>query len=34
MLVVVDHQRDGDVSRFVRSEYEAVLFVPLKSGVM
>jgi len=34
MLVVVDHQCDGDVSRFVRSEYEAVLFVPLKSGVM
>lgn len=34
VLVVVDHLVEGGVSRFVRSEYEAVLFVPLKSGVM
>ncbi|MDN3920369.1 protein-L-isoaspartate(D-aspartate) O-methyltransferase [Roseateles violae] len=35
VLVVIDHQLDaGGASRFVRSEHEAVLFVPLKSGVM
>ena len=35
VLVVVDHQLDAaGTSRFVRSEHEAVLFVPLKSGVM
>nr|WP_310385241.1 protein-L-isoaspartate(D-aspartate) O-methyltransferase [Roseateles sp.] len=34
VLVVVDHRQEAGVSRFVRSEYEAVLFVPLKSGVM
>jgi len=34
LLVVVDHQVDAGASRFVRSEHEAVLFVPLKSGVM
>jgi protein-L-isoaspartate(D-aspartate) O-methyltransferase len=34
VLVVVDHRHEAGVSRFVRSEYEAVLFVPLKSGVM
>lgn len=34
LLVVVDHLVDGAVSRFVRSEFEPVLFVPLKSGVL
>jgi protein-L-isoaspartate(D-aspartate) O-methyltransferase len=34
VLIVIDHQLDGGVSRYVRSEHEAVLFVPLKSGVM
>ncbi|WP_414858695.1 protein-L-isoaspartate(D-aspartate) O-methyltransferase [Paucibacter sp. TC2R-5] len=34
VLVVVDHLLEAGVSRFVRSEFEAVLFVPLKSGVM
>lgn len=34
VLVVVDHRHEAGVSRFVRSEFEAVLFVPLKSGVM
>ncbi|MET0517831.1 MAG: protein-L-isoaspartate(D-aspartate) O-methyltransferase [Burkholderiaceae bacterium] len=34
VLVVVDHLLEMGVSRFARSEHEAVLFVPLKSGVM
>jgi protein-L-isoaspartate(D-aspartate) O-methyltransferase len=34
VLVVVDHVHEGGVSHFVRSEHEAVLFVPLKSGVL
>jgi len=34
VLVCVDHVTEAGASRFVRSEYEAVLFVPLKSGVM
>jgi len=34
VLVVVDHLVDAGISRFVRSEYEAVHFVPLKSGVL
>ncbi len=34
VLVVVDHLVEDGVSRFVRAEHEAVLFVPLKSGVM
>jgi protein-L-isoaspartate(D-aspartate) O-methyltransferase len=34
VLVVIDHQLEDGVSRFVRTEHEAVLFVPLKSGVM
>lgn len=34
VLVVLDHVVDGGVSRWVRSEHEAVLFVPLKSGVV
>ncbi|WP_077033804.1 protein-L-isoaspartate(D-aspartate) O-methyltransferase [Pelomonas sp. KK5] len=34
VLVVVDHLLERGQSRFVRSEHEAVLFVPLKSGVM
>ncbi|WP_428507149.1 protein-L-isoaspartate(D-aspartate) O-methyltransferase [Roseateles sp.] len=34
VLVCVDHVAEAGRSRFVRSEYEAVLFVPLKSGVM
>ncbi|MBY0234100.1 MAG: protein-L-isoaspartate O-methyltransferase, partial [Burkholderiaceae bacterium] len=34
VLVVVDHLVDSGISRFVRSEYEAVHFVPLKSGVL
>ena len=34
VLVVVDHQVDRGRRRFVRTEHEAVLFVPLKSGVM
>lgn len=34
VLVVVDHVVDQGGARFVRSEHEAVLFVPLKSGVM
>ena len=34
MLVVVDHVLENGIPRFVRTEHEAVLFVPLKSGVM
>ena len=34
VLVVVDHVADTGGSRFVRTLHEAVLFVPLKSGVM
>jgi protein-L-isoaspartate(D-aspartate) O-methyltransferase len=34
VLVVLDHLVEGGVSRWVRSEHEAVLFVPLKSGVV
>lgn len=34
VLVLIDHVRDAQGSRFVRSLHEAVLFVPLKSGVM
>ena len=34
VLVVVDHVVEAGIGRFVRSEHEAVLFVPLKSGVM
>jgi protein-L-isoaspartate(D-aspartate) O-methyltransferase len=32
--VVLDHVVEGGVGRWVRSEHEAVLFVPLKSGVV
>lgn len=34
VLVVLDHVVEHGVSRWVRSEHEAVLFVPLKSGVL
>jgi protein-L-isoaspartate(D-aspartate) O-methyltransferase len=34
VLVVLDHVVEGGVSRWLRSEHEAVLFVPLKSGVV
>lgn len=34
VLVRVDHLLENGRSRFVRTEHEAVLFVPLKSGVM
>lgn len=34
VLVVIDHQADRGSHRFVRTEFEGVLFVPLKSGVM
>lgn len=34
VLVLIDHLRDAQGSRFVRSLHEPVLFVPLKSGVM
>jgi len=34
VLVVLDHVVERGVSRWVRSEHEAVLFVPLKSGVV
>lgn len=34
VLVLVDHVSDAQGTRFVRSLHEAVLFVPLKSGVM
>ena len=34
VLVLIDHVRDAAGSRFVRSLHEAVLFVPLKSGVL
>jgi protein-L-isoaspartate(D-aspartate) O-methyltransferase len=34
VLVVLDHLIEGGVSRWVRTEHEAVLFVPLKSGVV
>ncbi|MFG6415116.1 protein-L-isoaspartate(D-aspartate) O-methyltransferase [Roseateles sp. DC23W] len=34
VLVVLDHVVDNGVSRWVRSEHEAVLFVPLKSGIV
>ncbi|MFN3302440.1 MAG: protein-L-isoaspartate(D-aspartate) O-methyltransferase [Roseateles sp.] len=34
VLVVLDHVAERGVSRWVRSEHEAVLFVPLKSGVV
>jgi len=34
VLVVMDHVLEGGVSRWLRSEHEAVLFVPLKSGVL
>jgi protein-L-isoaspartate(D-aspartate) O-methyltransferase len=34
VLVVLDHVVDGGVSRWVRREHEAVLFVPLKSGIV
>jgi len=34
VLMVVDHKVENGRSRFARSEHEAVLFVPLKSGVM
>jgi protein-L-isoaspartate(D-aspartate) O-methyltransferase len=34
VLVLVDHVSDAQGARFVRSLHEAVLFVPLKSGVM
>ncbi|NCT84607.1 MAG: protein-L-isoaspartate O-methyltransferase [Comamonadaceae bacterium] len=34
VLVVLDHIVEGGVGRWVRSEHEAVLFVPLKSGVL
>lgn len=34
VLVVLDHVVEGGTSRWVRSEHEAVLFVPLKSGVV
>lgn len=34
VLVVLDHVVEAGVSRWARSEHEAVLFVPLKSGVL
>ena len=34
VLVVVDCVQEGGTTRYVRSEHEGVLFVPLKSGVM
>lgn len=34
VLVVLDHLVQGGASHWVRSEHEAVLFVPLKSGVL
>ncbi len=34
VLVVVDHVLENGASRYLRSEHEGVLFVPLKSGVM
>ena len=34
VLVVLDHVVEGGASRWVRREHEAVLFVPLKSGVI
>ncbi|MBB4841610.1 protein-L-isoaspartate(D-aspartate) O-methyltransferase [Paucibacter oligotrophus] len=34
ILVLVDHLVEVGISRYVRSEYEAVHFVPLKSGVL
>lgn len=34
VLIVVDHVEENGASRFVRNAYEAVHFVPLKSGVM
>jgi protein-L-isoaspartate(D-aspartate) O-methyltransferase len=34
VLVVMDHVVEGGVSRWLRTEHEAVLFVPLKSGVL
>jgi len=34
VLVVMDHVVEGGVARWVRNEHEAVLFVPLKSGVV
>ena len=34
VLVVVDHVRDASGQRFVHTQHEAVLFVPLKSGVI
>lgn len=34
VLVVLDHVVEGGTSRWVRTEHEAVLFVPLKSGVV
>lgn len=34
VLVVLDHVVEAGVSRWQRSEHEAVLFVPLKSGVV
>ncbi len=34
VLVVVDHVLEAGVSRYMRTEHEGVLFVPLKSGVM
>jgi len=34
VLVVVDHVLEGGASRYLRSEHEGVLFVPLKSGVL
>ncbi|KQV48527.1 protein-L-isoaspartate O-methyltransferase [Pelomonas sp. Root1217] len=34
VLVVLDHVVEAGVSRWVRNEHEAVLFVPLKSGVL
>jgi len=34
VLILVDHRVEGGHSRFVRTEHEAVLFVPLKSGIV
>ncbi|RZJ13365.1 MAG: protein-L-isoaspartate(D-aspartate) O-methyltransferase [Rubrivivax sp.] len=34
VLVVLDHVVENGVSRWIRTEHEAVLFVPLKSGVV
>mgnify|MGYP000983861119 CR=1 FL=1 len=34
VLVVVDHVVERGVSQWLRTEHEAVLFVPLKSGVL